>query len=95
MFTTTSPIRRLGATFAIAGIAALGSVAVAPAAFAAQPVTVQDGPSSVLESDDGHGPDAFIIREHGRTPIFFCDEDKPNQRHSNCEADLQAGTDRF
>ena len=46
MTTSLSPIRRIGATLAIAGFAALGSVALAPAA-SASPVAT-DGPIVVL-----------------------------------------------
>jgi hypothetical protein len=95
MNTMISPLRRLGATFAIAGIAALGSVALAPAASAAQPVTVQDGPVSVIERTGDKGPDAFIILEHGRKPVFFCDEDKPKKQHNKCEPVVAEGGPRF
>ena len=84
MNTTISPLRRIGATFALAGLAALGSVALAPAASAA-PANVQDGPASVVEGTGGNGPDAFIVFEHGVKPVFFCDLDNPNKRHNNCE----------
>jgi hypothetical protein len=95
MNTMVSPLRRLGATFAIAGIAALGSVALAPAASAAQSVTVENGPNVVMEGTGVKGPDSFIIMEQGRKPVFFCDEDKPNQRHNNCEPFVAPGDDRF
>ena len=94
MFTTITPLRRIGATFAIAGFAALGSVAIAPAASAAQPATVQDGPASVVNRTGGNGPDAFIILEHGKKPVFFCDEDKPNKQKNKCEL-VVVGGDRF
>ena len=76
--------RRFALTLAVAGIAAMGSVAMAPAASAAQ-----DGPSSVVQQNSG--PDAFIVMEHGKKPVFFCDDDKPNQRHNNC-VDMTAPT---
>ena len=78
--------RRFALTLAVAGIAAMGSVAIAPAASAAQ-----DGPNAVSERSASNGPDAFIEREHGREPVFFCDEDKPNQHHDKC-IDLTAPT---
>ena len=78
--------RRFALTLAVAGIAAMGSVAIAPAASAAQ-----DGPDSVSVRSAGNGPDAFIEQEHGREPVFFCDEDKPNQHHDKC-IDLAAPT---
>ena len=85
MNTSFRTARRFGATLAIAGIAALGSVAVAPAASAAQTAAIEDGPATLIDNPDGHGPDAFIAFEHGRVAVFFCDEDKSNQRHNNCE----------
>jgi hypothetical protein len=71
--------RRFALTLAVAGIATMGSVALAPAASASE-----NGSSSVIEKGNGNGPDEFIITEHGRTAIFFCDEDKPNQHHKKC-----------
>ena len=90
-----SPIRRIGATLAIAGFAALGSVALAPAASAA-PVGAEDGPISVIEGNGKGGPDKFIVLEDGqRIPVFYCDEDKPNKRHNNCEAPVVVDGPRF
>lgn len=74
--TLTSSARRFALTLTVAGAAALGSVAIAPAASAAQ--------SDVVINDRGNGPDAFVILEHGTMPVFECDADKPNQRHNNC-----------
>ena len=68
--------RRFALTLTVAGIAALGGIAVAPAASAAQ--------SDVVINDGGNGPDAFVILEHGRMPVFECDADNPNKRHNNC-----------
>jgi hypothetical protein len=94
MNTKLSPIRRIGATLAIAGIAALGSVALAPAASAEAPA--QDGPISVIEGNGKGGPDKFIVLEDGRRiPVFYCDEDKPNKRHNNCEAPVVVDGPRF
>ena len=88
-----SPIRRIGATLAIAGFAALGSVAFAPAASAS---VAEDGPISVIEGNGKGGPDQFIVLEDGtRIPVFYCDEDKPNKRHNNCKAAPVAGDSRF
>ena len=85
MTTTLSSVRRIGATLAIAGIAALGSVALAPAASAAPPA--QDGPITVVDrSGKTGGPDKFIVLEHGRIAVFFCDADKPNKQHNKCES---------
>jgi hypothetical protein len=93
MFTTLSSARRIGATLAIAGIAALGSVTLAPAASAAP--LESDGPISVIEGN-GHGPDKFIVLENGqRIPVFYCDDDKPNKQHNNCEAPVVADGPRF
>ena len=75
MNTTISPLRRLGATVAIAGIAVLGSLAVAPAASAAQ---VDDGANYVIEGN-GNGPDAFVVTATGRVPVFFCEDVKPGK----------------
>jgi hypothetical protein len=63
--------RRATGTLSAAGLAVLAGVLAAPAASAA--------PGA------GHGgPDAFVQFEHGREPVFFCDEDKPNKRHAIC-----------
>ena len=78
--------RRFALTLAVAGLAAMGSVAIAPAASAAQ-----NGPDSVSERSGDNGPDAFLEREHGRQPIFFCDEEKPRKQHNTC-IDLTAPT---
>ena len=81
--------RRFALTFAAAGIAVLGSVAVAPSASAAP---VQDGPSYVIDGPgNGNGPDAFIVDESGREPVFFCDDDEPNKRHNSCVAVVSNG----
>ena len=80
--TTTRTARRFALALAVAGIAALGSVAVAPAALAADST---DGPAYVIDGPgNGNGPDKFIVTDNGRTPVFFCDADKPQQRHNNC-----------
>ena len=50
--------RRFALTLAVAGIAAMGSVALAPAASAA-PVE-QDGPGTIIETTNGNGPDQFL-----------------------------------
>jgi hypothetical protein len=85
--------RRTSATvaLALAGAVAFGAVALAPAASAATdeaPVEV-DGGFAVI--DAVHGPDAFLVTDRGRTPIFFCDADKPNQRQNLCQADPESG----
>ena len=69
--------RRFALTLTVAGIAALGGVAVAPAASAAQDT------GAVLR-DGNNGPDAFVQLEHGKIPVFNCDEDKPKKQHNNC-----------
>jgi hypothetical protein len=66
----TLTVRRFALTLSVAGIAALGGIAVAPAASAAPP--------------DGKGPALIMDLEHGKLPVFECDADKPNQRHNNC-----------
>ena len=74
--------RRFALTLAVAGIAALGSVAIAPAASAAP---VNDGPAYIIDGPgNGNGPDKFIVTDSGRIPVFFCDADKPNQHHNDC-----------
>ena len=74
--------RRFALTLAVTGIATMGSVALATTASAA-PVA-QDGPSSVVEKSGSNGPDEFLILEHGKKPIFFCEDDQPNKQHNNC-----------
>ena len=76
MSTTITTARRFALTLTVAGAAALSSVAIAPAAFAAQ--------SDVVINDGNHGPDAFVILEHGKMPVFECDLAKPNKQHNNC-----------
>jgi hypothetical protein len=77
------PARRFAMVLAVAGAAALGTVATAPAALAAPAAARVDLPVTVM-NDKGNGPDAFIITENGRVPIFFCDPEKPNKQHNNC-----------
>lgn len=71
--------RRFALTLAVAGIATLGSVALAPAASAAEEVS-----TSVTEIVDVKGPDAFVEREHGRVALFLCDDEKPKKQHNKC-----------
>jgi hypothetical protein len=71
--------RRATVTLSATGLALLAGVLAAPAASAA--------PGSAHG-----GPDAFVQLEHGRQPVFFCDEDRPNQRHAIC---LTLGGPRF
>ena len=80
--------RRFALTLAVAGIAALGSVAVAPAASAAPDVP---GASVENSNGNGNGPDAFVQLEHRRLPVFFCDPEKPKQHAKDC-IDLTAPT---
>ncbi|MFP5369922.1 MAG: hypothetical protein ACLGI3_04135, partial [Actinomycetes bacterium] len=61
--------RRFALTLAVAGIAGLGSIAVAPAASAAP-----QGPLPVVYDADGHK-----IK-----PPKLCNTDKPNQNHRIC-----------
>ena len=115
MTPTITPLRRLGATLAIASFAALGSVAIAPAASADQDaedvvpayeigdddsgdnskdddkiVKIDDGPMSVVKKNNG--PDAFIVLEHGKKPVFFCDTDKPKKHRNKCQPVVVGGT---
>ena len=83
MMSTTRTIRRFALTVAVAGAAVL---VTAPAASAAQTAPVeQDGSAVVVDGNGNGGPDAFIELEHGRKPVFICDEEKPNKQHNNCE----------
>ena len=74
--TIAGTARRFALTLTVAGIAALGGIAVAPAASAAQ--------SDVVINDGTNGPDAFVVLEHGKMPVFECDPTKPNKQHNNC-----------
>jgi hypothetical protein len=93
--TIARPVRRLAVTLAAAGIAGLGSVAIAPAASA---TPVQDGPSYIIDAPsngNGNGPDAFIVTDKGRKPVFFCDADKPNAHNGKCIQSVEDGGTRF
>jgi hypothetical protein len=73
-------MNRIATTLVTLGIAGVGSIALAPAASAAP---VADGPSYVIniDRDNGNGPDAFIVTDNGRIPVFFCDGD--SNGHAN------------
>ena len=95
MIRTLNLARRTSVTVAMAGAVAFGAVALAPTASAATSADV-DGGYEIVEKTNGNGPVAFLIDEYGnRKPIFFCDEDKPNKRHDNCQADPESGDGRF
>ena len=64
--------RRFALTLTVAGIAALGGIAVAPAASAAQD-------TGVVFLDGDHGPDAFVVTSTGRVPAFFCEDVQPGK----------------
>lgn len=81
-------MRRMALVTVVTGIAALGAVTTAPLAQAAE----ADGAQVTVVDGVGNGPDAFLVYDNGRTPVFFCDADKPNQRHNNC---VDVGGDRF
>ena len=83
--------RRSSLMVTMAGAVAFGAVALAPAASAATDATGVDGSYTVVERTNGNGPDAFLVTENGRTPIFFCGDENPNQRQNNCQADPNAG----
>ena len=91
--------RRFALTLAVAGIATMGSVVLAPAASAAQADSaaaahvVQDGPGTVIEKTNGNGPDEFLVLEHGKKPIFFCEDGNTKKRHNICKD--MAGPTRF
>jgi hypothetical protein len=88
---TTNIARRTSLMVTMAGAVALGAVALAPAASAAT-VTAVDGTYTVIDGPSLNGPDAFLVTGNGRTPIFFCDASKPEQRQSNCQPDPDGGT---
>ena len=69
----TATARRFALTLTVAGIAALGSVAVAPVASAAP-----DASPYVIDGN-GAGPDAFVVTATGRIPVFFCEDVKPGK----------------
>ena len=96
MTRSTSSLRRTATTVALAGAAVFGTVALAPAASAAQsaPPAV-DGASYTVPGKSNGGPSWFLVTDHGRKPIFFCEDDKPNKRQNNCQADPVAAPDRF
>ena len=97
MTRSTSTLRRTATTVALAGAAILGTVALAPAASAAQSATptAVDGGSYTIPGTGNGGPSYFLVTDQGRKPIFFCDADKPNERQNNCQADPEAAPDRF
>ena len=86
------PAGRLALTLAAAGIATMGSLAYAPAASAAP---VQTGPSTIVDGPGHGGPDAFIVKDKGRLPVFFCDADKPNKHANKCITLVEDGGTRF
>ena len=87
---------RTSLTVAMAGAVAFGAVALAPAASAATEGTEVDGSYTIVEKTNGNGPVAFLVDEFGnRSPIFFCDPEKPNQRQDICQPDPSAGGGRF
>jgi hypothetical protein len=73
--TTIGTARRFALTLTVAGAAALGSIAIAPAASAAP---AEDGYSYLVEGA-GNGPDAFILTATGRVPVFFCEDVQPGK----------------
>ena len=73
--TTIGTARRFALTLTVAGAAALGSIAIAPAASAAP---LADGTNMLIEGA-GNGPDAFILTSTGRIPVFFCEDVQPGK----------------
>ena len=73
--TIAGTTRRFVLTLTVAGIAALGSIAIAPAASAAP---AQDGGNYLIEGN-GNGPDAFVVTATGRVPVFFCEDVQPGK----------------
>ena len=74
-------MRRMAVVTLVTGIAALGALTTAPLA---QGATQSDGVQVSVLPGSGNGPDAFLVYDNGRDPVFFCDADQPNQRHNNC-----------
>ena len=93
MIRTSSTARRATLTLAMAGAVAFGTVALAPAASAAQPTV--DGAYYAVDGPNDNGPDAFVVTGRGRTPVFFCDPAEPRKRHNLCQADPSSGGGRF
>ncbi len=90
MIRTANIARRIPATLAMAGAVAFGAVALAPAASAATPAAAGasvDGSYTVVDKSNGNGPEAFLITDRGREPVFFCEKDKEKKRHNKCQAD--------
>ena len=93
---TRTLARRSSLMVAMAGAVVFGAVALAPAASAATDGAEVDGSYTIVGKTNGNGPVAFLVDEYGnRTPIFFCDPEKPNQRHDICQPDPNAGGGRF
>ena len=93
--TLARPARRIALTLAAAGIAALGSVAVAPAASAD---TVADGLATIIDAPgngNGNGPDAFILIGNRHVPVFFCDLDNPQVHANKCTPTGEGESGRF
>ena len=73
--TIAGTARRVALTLTVAGIAALGGIAVAPAASAAP---AQSDTNYLIEGN-GNGPDAFVVTSTGRVPAFFCEDVQPGK----------------
>ena len=88
-----STMRRMALITVATGIAAIGGLTTAPLAQAAQATGVDATVIPAPGNGNGNGPDAFMVYSDGsRTPVFFCDPAKPNQRHNNC---IDVTGDRF
>ena len=72
--TIAGTARRFALTLTVAGIAAIGGIAVAPAASAAP---AED--TNYLIEGNGNGPDAFVVTSTGRVPVFFCEDVQPGK----------------
>jgi hypothetical protein len=89
-------MNRIATTLVALGIAAIGSIAIAPAASAAP---VQDGPSYVVDGPgmdrtNGNGPDAFIVTDNGRVPVFFCDSKEDKEKKVKEDKDAKVKEDK-
>jgi hypothetical protein len=94
MNSTLSPVRRLGATLLIAGIAAFGSVAVAPAASAEEPAVVQEAPVAEPSAEapavaDGKDKDKD---KPVKAPKFCTDKDLEKHAKDSAKWNEQAST---
>ena len=86
-------MNRIATTVATAGIACS---AASPSHPPLPRRPCQDGPSYVIDGPgNGNGPDAFIVTDHGRVPVFFCDVDKSKAHAKKSLAGRRDASGRF